>query len=383
MDSSDVPEIRIRKSSETPSLGSMGENTQAPMASFETLTDVEESDISDAGTEKHSDGEEVFSEHSQNGGVTGNISGDSGIPYADISKPTSLDIHSDEGADSDTTPTASPRHSPSRPDRPPSPMLSPSRSRPPRPASPSKGPGRPPSPARSVSPGRAPSPARPPPPSKVAKTPDEFSSKPSRPPPPGYGGHSDQELEDTDETYLDRKYGKDAMDSKSTERPRSTTPINMATLDDYVGEEAHEDQEESEKMTISVPGLKRFKKKKEKEKEQKAKEETAEAFMESEFSRKQPQLFSKSPVHGGFQAAPVVEAAPQSATASWTTFGDDDDEPAFQPAPQKKAPPKRPPGPARPPPPKMSARRSIDAGEGDGSTKMGAGSRRTSAPAGR
>ena len=354
----DVPEIRIRKSSETPSMGSTGDvPVMAPMASFETLTDVsdwEESEHGeDPGTDKQSDVEDVFHDSGQNNGLSGSTGTlteagvEAGASDSGLDKPSSLDVPSDDGEGSVANVI------PSKPERPPSPMLSPCSSQPPkRPPSPSRGPRKPPSPARSPR-GRSPSPARPPPPKTGSKTPDDVDERELF------------EINDEDDSYIERKYGR-GLETKAIERPRSTTPINIATLDSYIGDENKEEQgDDTEKITISLPGSKKSKHAKKHEKEKQSQQDAAESWMS--FNQDQ-NLFSKSPVQSGFggtsqayQAAPVVEAAPESMKASWTTFGnDDDDESPVQP-PAKKIPPKRPPGPARPPPPKLSSRRSVDA----------------------
>lgn len=381
----DVPEIRIRKSSETPSTGSTGDvPVMAPMASFETLTDVsdwEESEHGDdAGTDKQSEGEDVFHDSGQNNGLSGStgtlteVGVEAGASDSGLDKPSSLDVPSD-GEGSGTT-------TPNKPERPPSPMLSPSSSHPPRrPPSPSRAPKRPPSPSgrRSPSPSRSgrrsPSPARPPPPKSAPRPADETD---------------DRELfeidDDEDNSFIERKYGK-GLETKAVERPRSTTPINIATLDSYIGDDNKEAQpDDSEKITISLPGSKKSKHAKKHEREKQSQQDAAESWMS--FNQDQ-NLFSKSPVQSGgfggssqaYQAAPVVEAAPEAMKASWTTFGDDDDAPQVQ-QPAKKTPPKRPPGPARPPPPKLSSRRSMDAVaiEENDSFAAPPQNRRTSAP---
>lgn len=383
-----VPEIRIRKSSETPSMGSTGDvPVMAPMASFETLTDVsdwEESEHGDdQGTDKQSEGEEVFNDSGQNNelsGSTGTLT-EAGVEAgaasdSGLDKPSSLDVPSDEG-DAAVTSANVKVTSPSKPERPPSPMLSPSSGQPPRrPPSPSRGPKRPPSPCKTPTGRRSPSPARPPPPK--SKTPDE---------------RDDRELfelsDDEDNSYIEKKYGKE-LETKAIDRPRSTTPINIATLDSYVADDK-DAEDSSEKITISLPGSKKSKQsKKHQEKEKQSQQDAAESWRSF---NQDTQIFSKSPVQSGvvgppasqaYQAAPVVEAAPESAKASWTTFGDDDDdEPQFQQQ-VKKAPPKRPPGPARPPPPKLSTRRSMDAigmeERSDISAPPDNQNRRTSAP---
>ena len=373
----DVPEIRIRKSSETPSMGSTGDvPVMAPMASFETLTDVsdwEESEHGDdPGTDKQSEGEDVFHDSGQNNGLSGSTGTlteagiEAGASDSGLDKPSSLDVPSDDGEGSVTN------VAPSKPDRPPSPMLSPSGGPPKRPPSPSRGPKRPPSPSLSPR-GRSPSPARPPPPRAGSKTPDEMDERELF------------EIDDEDDSFIERKYGK-GLETKAIERPRSTTPINIATLDSYIGDEnKHEHADDTEKITISLPGSKKHKHAKKHEKEKQSQQDAAESWMS--FNQEQ-NLFSKSPVQSGlggssqaYQAAPVVEAAPESMKASWTTFGDDDDEPQFQP-PAKKTPPKRPPGPARPPPPKLSPRRSMDAAGAEKNDSISAlpQNRRISAP---
>ncbi len=366
-------------------MGSTGDvPVMAPMASFETLTDVsdwEESEHGDdAGTDKQSEGEDVFNDSGQNNelsGSTGTLTeagADAVASDSGLDKPSSLDVPSDDGEATVTSNTTTTTTS-NKPERPPSPMLSPSGGQPPkRLPSPSKGPRRPPSPSKTPT-RRSPSPARPPPPRKGSKTPDDIDDRELF------------ELSDEDSSFIEKKYGK-GLETKAIDRPRSTTPINMAGLDAYIGDENKEEQvEDTEKITISLPGSKKSKHSKKQEKEKPSQQDAAESW---KTFNQDHQMFSKSPVHStgvvgstqAYQAAPVVEAAPESMKASWTTFGDEEDETPVQ-KPAKKAPPKRPPGPARPPPPKLSTRRSMGemaVTEKEPFSPPSAQNRRTSAP---
>ena len=106
-------------------------------------------------------------------------------------------------------------------------------------------------------------PRRPPPPTAKSKPPPPRPVRPpsAKSPQPE---EDDKELEDintvSDPSYVERKYGKLAVETSSTSRPRSTTPINLASLDDYLDlqEPAQEEDitspSQPEKIKISLPG---------------------------------------------------------------------------------------------------------------------------------
>ena len=72
-------------------------------------------------------------------------------------------------------------------------------------------------------------------------------------------GSTDPSNCNTGATYIEEKYGKYMLDTTPVERPRSTTPINLASLTDYVRNGATTgdnlvDECNIGKMTITLPG---------------------------------------------------------------------------------------------------------------------------------
>lgn len=267
----DVPVIRIRKSSDVPSIGEAKELAGAPVASFDHMTDLEESD----DTEKHSEAEDVFEEiRSQSPTLF--------VPGAP-SNPDLADETTAGNEDEPTTPVnpEDPETTPTeeKPPRPPPAAAAVVRSRSPSPSGrlPKASPIKPPPPrSRSPSPNRPPlprsvktTPARPPPPKTQSienKTPTEGSTEVDSENEVDdddvvqiqYTTYEDEPYEDEElePSFIEKKYSKNKLETTPIERPRSTTPINLATLDDYVGSTGNDKQEEPEKMKINIPGLK-------------------------------------------------------------------------------------------------------------------------------
>lgn len=391
----------MRKGSDVPSLGEGRDADGAPLASFEAMSDLEESDADrDSKVTSPEMEYDVFDNPPVvEEGESLDANSSSTPPHRPASPSRSRSPNRPPSPARPPSPRAA---SPARPDRPPSPAMSKTPARPPSPSR-SKSPARPPSPSRSKSPARPPSPyhARSPnlgipganfpgAPDSTVESDDKKTARsaPARPPAPGPNKLEVAESSlistfDQEESELVAIHGEEGggggeiHKEESTmgvvrERPHSTTPIAVATLDDYkdlVDPAKQEAVDDVEKIKITLP-TSQFNPSKAKG-SQISKVDTAEAWMDFEqpYSLENEEDGSMSDSSGKaapkHPSPPPVEAVShvvvESNKRSWTTFGDDEggnEEEELPPPPvSHSAPPARPAPPSRPsaPPSRPSA----------------------------